>query len=100
MTVKLKVDSSEFKKLVKQASRVADTVVTGAFTEFYRKTPIRSGNARSNTSLDQPNRTIHADYAYADRLDHGWSKQFGGVGMTKPTIDYIEKTVEKELRKL
>lgn len=64
-----------------------------AYGEFYRTTPVRSGNARSNTDLR--NNRIEADYDYAQRLDEGWSKQ-APRGMTEPTIRYIKEYIKKQ----
>jgi hypothetical protein len=64
-----------------------------AYNYWRSITPIDTGNARRSTSLS--NRTIHANYPYADRLDKGWSKQYGGKGMTKPTTDFIQKRVKQ-----
>jgi hypothetical protein len=54
---------------------------TEAHAEFVSLTPRRSGNAQRNTRL--VNNVIHADYAYAQRLDTGWSSQAPN-GMTIP----------------
>lgn len=62
------------------------------FNFFFRKTPIKSGNARSNTNLND--NTIQANYAYARRLDEGASRQAPN-GMTQPTIDYIKNLIDK-----
>lgn len=53
-------------------------------------TPIRTGNARRRTKLD--NDTIRADYPYAERLDDGYSRQ-APKGMTQPTQKYIDRLV-------
>jgi len=66
-----------------------------AFSEFVKDTPIRSGNARRKTKLK--GKTIVADYAYAKRLDEGYSKQ-SPQGMTKPTEDFIKKRVDQILK--
>lgn len=66
-----------------------------ALVEFVKDTPIRSGNARRNTKLRGS--TIEANYAYAKRLDEGWSKQ-SPQGMTKPTEAFIKKRVATILR--
>lgn len=64
-----------------------------AYKEFYRITPIRTGNAKSNTDLR--NNRIEADYPYAQRLDDGWSKQAPN-GMTDPTIKYVKDYINKQ----
>lgn len=67
-----------------------------AYPLFKGHTPVRTGNARSHTSIR--NNEIVADYPYAQRLDDGWSKQ-SPRGMTEPTvkdvIKYINKTGNK-----
>jgi hypothetical protein len=67
---------------------------TEALNHFVSITPIDKGNARRSTSLTG-NKTIHANYAYAQRLDQGYSKQFGGKGMTKPTEKFIRDRVKQ-----
>jgi hypothetical protein len=42
--------------------------------------------------------TIKADYAYAHRLDTGWSSQ-APDGMVDPTIAYMEKLIADNVRK-
>ena len=61
-------------------------VAIDTFVDF---TPKDKGNARNKTRLK--GNDIHADYPYAVRLDQGYSKQKGGVGMTKPTIKAVQK---------
>jgi hypothetical protein len=56
-------------------------------------TPVDTGNARRNTTLRGSD--IRADYPYAQRLDTGWSKQYGGKGMTEPTKKYIRDRVRQ-----
>ena len=70
-----------------------DQLAKVAYKEFYRTTPIRSGNAKANTDLR--NNRIEADYPYAQRLDEGWSKQ-APRGMTEPTIKYIKEYIKKQ----
>lgn len=64
--------------------------------EFFRKeTPIRTGNARDNTRLMGDE--IWADYAYAQRLDSGYSKQ-SPAGMTKPTEKFIQEYIKRQAK--
>jgi hypothetical protein len=61
--------------------------------EFKALTPIRSGNARSNTDLTNKNEIV-GNYAYAQRLDRGWSRQAprGMIGpFTKWWIDQLKR---------
>jgi hypothetical protein len=64
-----------------------------AYPYFKAYTPVLTGNAKSHTSIR--NNEILADYPYAQRLDNGWSKQFGGVGMTEPTVKEVIKYINK-----
>lgn len=64
-----------------------------AYDHFVSITPIDTGNARRSTRL-VGNKTIEANYAYARRLDEGYSKQARG-GMTKPTEKFIKDRVKQ-----
>lgn len=55
-------------------------------------TPIKSGNARRNTSSN--GNVIEANYPYAKRLDEGWSKQ-NQIGLIDPTIKHLEELIKK-----
>lgn len=66
-----------------------------AYAEFVKDTPIRTGNARRSTRLN--NKTIEANYAYAKRLDEGYSPQAPN-GMVKPTEAFIKKRIGTILR--
>lgn len=63
-----------------------------AESKFISLTPVRSGNARRKTNL--VNETIEADYAYAQRLDEGWSKQ-APIGMTKPFETWVRNKAKQ-----
>ena len=67
-----------------------------AYQEWIKNTARRSGNAQRKTRLDRD--TIHADYAYAQRLDQGWST-LKPEGMSKPTIEFIRKYIKKQRNK-
>ena len=84
------------KKLAK-AAKLDEEVLGPAFDYFKSETPIKSGNARNNTTLH--NNKIEASYAYAQKLDNGWSNQ-SPKGMTKPTEKYIEKLVKDYIKKI
>lgn len=73
----------------------AKEVAKFAYDVWVKYTPKRSGNAQRNTKL--VNEEIRADYAYALRLDQGWSKQNGGVGMSKPTLDAVQQYIDKKI---
>ena len=59
-------------------------------------TPKKTGNAKRRTRL-QGNK-IKADYDYAVPLDEGRSRQ-APRGMSKPTVDYLDRRLRRILRK-
>jgi len=90
--------ANEIIKRLNKIQQVTDPtkLAKEAYNYFVSITPIDSGNARRNTSLQGDE--IHASYPYAKRLDQGWSKQ-AAQGMTKPTEKYIANYIDKELGK-
>jgi len=65
--------------------------------EYWKKiTPKKTGNAKRRTRL-QGNK-IKADYDYAVPLDEGRSRQ-APRGMSKPTVDYLDRRLRRILRK-
>lgn len=77
---------------IKRIVRKLDAVPEQAYKIFVEQTPVQDGYARNHTRLEGD--TIVADYPYAKRLDEGYSNQ-APKGMTKPTIDKVEKIVDK-----
>lgn len=82
-------------RLNKVLSTVSDRNITEvAYKAFVKYTPERSGNARRNTK--KSGNAIDANYAYAQRLEEGWSSK-APKGMTEPTIkdvrDYVYRTL-------
>jgi hypothetical protein len=63
---------------------------------FKSVTPVASGNAKRNTKT-QGSDSIHADYAYAGRLNRGWSNQ-AKDGMAQPTIEHLQKYIESKAK--
>lgn len=84
-------------KRINQLERALDpkNLAREAYDYFKRETPIRSGNARNNTRLRSDE--IWADYAYAQRLDAGYSSQ-SPAGMTKPTEKFIQEYIRKQAK--
>jgi hypothetical protein len=84
-------------KRIEQLEQALDpkNLAKEAYDYFKRETPIRSGNARSNTRLMGDE--IWADYAYAQRLDEGYSSQ-APQGMTKPTEKFIQEYINKQAK--
>jgi len=97
MNITLTTDSKEVERMLNDLEDLSKDILKPAFKFYLNETPIRSGNARSKTKLR--GKSIKSEYGYAGRLDEGWSKQ-APKGMTEPTIDEIEKLVEKEVRKI
>lgn len=91
MTVKDNITSS-----LKSIQTALKKLPQEAFKEFVKDTPIRSGNARRSTKLS--GNTITAGYAYAKRLDEGYSKQ-APHGMTTPTEAFIKKRTKEIFKK-
>lgn len=87
MSIRLKVNSTEFAKLKNLTEVELDKIKDDAYAFFVRSTPIRSGNARRNTDLIK--NKIIGNYPYAQRLDEGYSKQ-APDGMIAPTVEHIE----------
>lgn len=90
--------AGEISKRIQQLSTElkSEKLAARAYVFFKSITPIapvNGGNARRNTTLKGDE--IQANYPYAQRLDQGWSKQFGGKGMTKPTDEFIVKEIKK-----
>jgi hypothetical protein len=80
------VDTKGARKLLRDIDLAIQDSWDETGTYFKNVTPVRTGNARNRTK--QVANTITADYAYAGRLDEGWSKQ-APTGMTAPSVDYF-----------
>jgi len=97
MKFSLTSSTREVEDMLNDLEDLSRDVMKPAFKFYKKETPVRSGNARNQTKLK--GQTINSDYAYAGRLDEGWSKQ-APDGMTKPTIEEIDNLVDKEVRKI
>ena len=73
-----------------------DKLPQQAYEVFVKATPKDKGNARRQTKL--VDNQIQAKYAYARRLDEGYSKQ-APDGMTKPTERFIQTRLKKIMKK-
>jgi hypothetical protein len=73
-----------------------------ALTEFKKNTPVKTGNAKANTSKKV--NEIIADYPYATVLDKGryfennryYGSEQAPKGMTEPTIKKVREYVKKK----
>lgn len=98
MKTKIKVNTTQFEKQIEKIDRELQAVSRQAHNFFVSITPINKGNARRRTRLVNGN--IEANYAYAEHLDEGSSKQ-APQGMTEPTIKHIEKVlIPNAIRKI
>lgn len=96
LDVKFNVNTNGLRNKLRRKRSLIDTIPKEAYKYFVKITPIDSGNAKRKTFLR--GNTIHADYAYAYRLDkESWSKQ-AIKGMTIPTIEFIKKLYKKLMR--
>jgi len=95
--MRINVDLRDVLKQLKANEKLASGLIDSAGDFFVRQTPIRSGNARRNTSVQRLQKRIVADYPYSERLDNGWSRQ-APEGMVNPTIEFIEKEVQKKIK--
>ena len=105
--IRLTVDMKGVDTLFTDAATVTKDLTDDAYKYFVAQTPVRSGNARRNTNLASikdsktglSKATIEGDYAYAQRLDEGYSQQ-APTGMTAPTEKYIERRLNELVRKI
>lgn len=93
----VKVNSSVFEKRMKKLSGLPSFLVKDALKITKENTPVASGNARDKTII-QGNKIV-SNYAYAGRLNEGYSKQ-APQGFTKPTIEQLDDDATKFVRKI
>lgn len=89
--------AGEIVKRINELQRALDpnNLAKEAYDYFRGITPERTGNAKRSTRLR--NDEIQADYAYAQRLDGGYSSQ-APQGMTKPTEKFIQEYIKKQTK--
>mgnify|MGYP000438480306 CR=1 FL=1 len=89
--------SGEIIRRIAQLEKALDPNVMAreAYSYFRDITPVRTGNAQRRTRLSGDE--IRADYAYAQRLDDGWSRQ-APRGMTEPTERFIRDYINKQAK--
>jgi tRNA G10 N-methylase Trm11 len=91
MRMFLKVLKTAITSTLLKRNRDLKNIPQEAYEYFRDITPIRTGNARRKTKLQ--NDAIVADYPYGKRLDEGYSPQ-APRGMSKPTIEHIGEKVK------
>ena len=87
--------SGEINKRIQQlnSALASQKLASEAYKFFVKQTPVKTGNARSKTTLSGSE--IDAMYPYAQRLDTGYSKQ-SPEGMSKPTEAFIQDYIKKQ----
>lgn len=99
LEVGVRVDATKFLKKMKKLEEVPQLSMKNTFPYYKQKTPVKSGNARNKTKVNLNQLKIRSNYAYAGRLDEGWSKQAPN-GFTDPAIEYLEDFIETQVGKL
>jgi hypothetical protein len=79
-------------KLQKEMS----TLPKETYDFWVAQTPKKTGQARNKTNLKGD--TIVANYAYAKKLDEGYSQQ-APKGMSKPTEKFLQELLKRKIRK-
>lgn len=93
----LKINAKVFDKRMKELAGLPSFLVDEALDITKENTPVASGNARNKT-IKKGNKIV-SNYAYAGRLNEGYSKQ-APKGFTKPTIEQLDDQAEKYIRKI
>jgi len=95
MQAKITKTRDTMTKDIERRQQQLTAVPAQAYEVFVKATPRDTGNARKKTRLR--GETIEASYPYATRLDEGSSSQ-SPQGMTKPTEQFLQKTVNKIMK--
>lgn len=93
----LKINARVFDKRIKELAGLPAYLIDEALDLTKDNTPVASGNARNKT-IKSGNKIV-SNYAYAGRLNDGYSKQ-APKGFTKPTIKQLDNEAKKYVRKI
>jgi hypothetical protein len=93
----IKINAKVFDKRMKELAGLPSYLVNEALKITKDNTPVASGNARKKT-IKKGNKIV-SNYAYAGRLNEGYSKQ-APQGFTKPTIEQLDDKTQKYVRKI
>lgn len=104
--VKMTLNKTEVDKMFELSRKAENQAVNSTFRFFKRATPYKTGNARTNTTLNK--NTIEANYGYAAVLDKGRHMTNRGMrgstqateGMSTPSIEYFRVYLKKLLRSI
>ena len=94
--MKFKLVNNGITSSLRRIQSELDKVPQQAYDVWVKGTPKKTGNARRSTQLKGD--VIQARYAYATKLDEGWSRQ-APDGMSKPTEKFIKARLKQILRK-
>lgn len=92
--IRVSIDTSNLDARIAKQTKALAKLPDESLKDFRSRTPIRSGNARSNTRLSNNRSSIIGDYPYAQRLDDGYSKQ-APRGMVGPFLTWFAAQVKK-----
>jgi hypothetical protein len=90
-------DMSGLNQKFKNAQALKREVMKPTFDFFVKTTPIKTGNARRSTALN--NSEIDANYPYAGKLDDGYSKQ-APKGMTAPALKELTRLINQYITRI
>ena len=101
MQVKLTVDTGKLDLKIREAKGLVSKAMPQIYTEFVKNTPIKTGNAKSNTSYS--GQKIKAKYQYASVLNDGRGYRDGQMrgsnqapkGMVQPTKEFAVKLIKQ-----
>ena len=93
----IKVNARVFDKRMKELADLPSYLVNEALKITKNNTPVASGNARNKT-IKKGNKIV-SNYAYAGRLNEGYSSQ-APQGFTKPTIEQLDDKAKSYVRKI
>ncbi len=93
----IKINTKVFDKRMKKLAGLPSYLVDEALDITKENTPVASGTARNKT-IKKGNKIV-SNYAYAGRLNEGYSRQ-APQGFTKPTIEQLDDKTENYVRKI
>ena len=95
------IDTSKLAIKLKDAKKVVNTAMPQIHQEFIKNTPVKTGNARSKTTIN--GKTIQAQYPYASVLNDGRGFRDGQMrgsvqapkGMVEPTKKFAMALIKR-----
>ena len=115
----MKINDKVYKRKVKKLEKyIARTLPNETLKEFKSNTPIDTGNARRHTKIKSKRRTgfkVVGEYPYSGVIDEGLypsppksgtGKTRGGYstqslkGIVKPTLKWLQKKIDKFIRRI